>query len=164
MPENLRIPEVNKIVLVGRITRDLELRYTPNNQAVTSFSIAVNRSFKDSQTGDWREITSFVPIVVWARQAEIACDKLKKGSLVYVEGRLQSRSWETKQGEKRSMLEVISERIQFLSKEDTAAKTTEETIQDVAAVKKEEKRADEAWDVEEDISNNSSKEEEEIPF
>ena len=107
MAENLKIPEMNKTIIVGRVTRDLELRYTPSNLAVTTISVAVNRSFKDSQTGEWKESTSFVPVVVWGKQAEIAKDRLKKGSAVYIEGRLQSRSWENKQGEKRSTLEVV---------------------------------------------------------
>ena len=163
MAENLRIPEMNKTIIVGRITRDLELRYTPSNLAVTTMSVAVNRNFKDTQTGEWKESTSFVPVVVWGKQAELANERLKKGSAVYVEGRLQSRNWETKQGEKRSTLEVICERIQFLTKSEAAADGNKPGFENTAVnvpKAKTAKQADTAWDVEENVENLD----EEIPF
>ena len=162
MSEALRIPELNKTIVIGRVTRDLELRYTPSNQAVTSFSVAVNRNYKDSQTGEWKEQVSFVPVVSWGKQAEIAAERLKKGSAVYVEGRLQSRSWESKQGEKRSTIEVIADRLQFLTKQEIVAEGTptavEETKTKKSKVETSEKNSKEAWD--EDIANVD----EEIPF
>ncbi|MBI3293039.1 MAG: single-stranded DNA-binding protein [Elusimicrobia bacterium] len=101
--------------LVGRLTRDPELRYTPKGQALCRFDLAVNRRYKDA-TGEWRDDTAFVPVVVWRETAERCRDRLKKGSPVYVEGRLRSRNWETKDGQKRSGLEVDALRVQFLER------------------------------------------------
>jgi single-strand DNA-binding protein len=103
----------NKVLLMGNLTRDPELRYIPSGQAVTSFTIAVNRTY-NSQAGEKKEEVSFIRVVVWARMAEICNEYLKKGSPVFVEGRLQSRSWEDKDGGKRSTLEVIAQNVQFL--------------------------------------------------
>ena len=104
---------LNKVLLMGNLTRDPELRYIPSGSAVTSFTIAMNRVYK-LQTGEKKEEVSFVRVVVWARLAEVCNDYLKKGSPVFVEGRLQSRSWDTPDGQKRSTLEVIASNIQFL--------------------------------------------------
>ena len=105
---------LNKVFLIGNLTRDPELRYIPSGQAVTTFSIAVNRTY-NSQNGEKKEEVSFIRIVVWARRAEVCNEYLKKGSPVFVEGRLQSRSWEAQDGSKRSTLEVIASNVQFLS-------------------------------------------------
>lgn len=104
---------LNKVFLMGNLTRDPELRYLPSEQPVTSFSIAVNRTY-NSQTGEKKEEVSYVRIVVWARLAEICNEYLKKGSPVFVEGRLQSRSWEAQDGTKRSAIEVVAQNVQFL--------------------------------------------------
>ena len=105
---------LNKVLLIGNLTRDPELRYIPSGSAVTSFTVAVNRVYK-LQTGEKKEEVSFVRVVVWGRLAEVCNDYLKKGRPVFVEGRLQSRSWDDKNsGEKRSTLEVIAQNIQFL--------------------------------------------------
>jgi len=105
---------LNKVLLIGNLTRDPELRYIPSGSAVTSFTVASNRVYK-LQTGEKKEEVSFVRVVVWGRLAEVCNDYLKKGHPVFVEGRLQSRSWEDKNsGEKRSTLEVIAQNIQFL--------------------------------------------------
>ena len=104
---------LNKVLLIGNLTRDPELRYIPSGAAVTSFTIAVNRVYK-LQSGEKKEEVSFVRVVVWARLAEVCNDYLKKGNPVFVEGRLQSRSWEAPDGQKRSTLEVIATNIQFL--------------------------------------------------
>lgn len=111
----VKLASINKVMLSGRLTRDPELRYTPGGVAVMTFSLALNRRYKD-QSGEWKEEVSFVNVVVWQKQAELASEYLKKGSAVYVEGRLQSRSWETSEGSKRSTLEVRAERLQFLDK------------------------------------------------
>jgi single-strand DNA-binding protein len=113
--QNLRLPEQNSITLVGRLTHDPEVRFTAKGQAVCRFSIAVNRRYKD-QAGAWQDDTSFVPVVVWGDSANRCGERLKKGGPVHVEGRLQSRAWETKEGQKRTSLEVIARRVQFLSK------------------------------------------------
>lgn len=104
---------LNKALLIGNLTRDPELRYVPSGSAVASFTIAMNRVYK-LQTGEKKEETSFVRVVVWGRLAEVCGEYLKKGSPVFVEGRLQSRSWDGPDGQKRSTLEVIATNIQFL--------------------------------------------------
>lgn len=111
----LRLHQLNDVKLVGRLTRDPELRVTGKGQGVCRFDIAVNRRYKDG-TGEWKDDTSFVPVVVWREAAQRCADRLKKGSPVYVEGRLKSRAWETKEGQKRTSLEVNALRVQFLAK------------------------------------------------
>lgn len=158
MTETLRIPELNKAIVVGRVTKDLELRFTPSNQAVCTFSIATNRNFKDSQTGEWKEVTSFLSIVAWGKQAEVAADRLKKGSAVYVEGRLQSRNWETKQGEKRSAIEIIAERLQFLTRLENQERSSMPENQSQKPSSS--NSNDKAWDVDGSIETLDD----EIPF
>src|SRR3990167_1176971 len=104
---------LNKVLLMGNLTRDPELRYIPSGSAVTSFTIAINRVYK-LQTGEKKEEVSFVRVVVWGRLAEVCNDYLKKGNPVFVEGRLQSRSWDGPDGQKKSATEVIAQNIQFL--------------------------------------------------
>ena len=103
----------NRVILVGNLTRDPEMRYIPSGIAVTDIGLAVNNRTKNS-AGDWIDETTFVDITLWARQAEIACEYLSKGSPVLVEGRLKLDTWET-DGQKRSKLRVVGERIQLLS-------------------------------------------------
>ena len=107
-------PNLNKVFLMGRLTRDPELRYTSSGQAVATFGLAINREYmtKDGK----KEDTCFVNIVVWAKQAETCAEYLKKGNPVFIEGRLNFRSWETQEKEKRSTLEVLLERFQFLER------------------------------------------------
>lgn len=110
---------LNKVMLIGNLTRDPELRYIPSGQAVATFTVAVNRTY-NSQTGEKKEEVSFIRVVVWARRAEVCNEYLKKGSGVFVEGRLQSRSWDAPDGTKRSTLEVIAQNVQFLSRSSSA--------------------------------------------
>ena len=110
---------LNKVFLMGNLTRDPELRYLPSGQPVTSFSIAMNRVY-NSQTGEKKEEVSYVRVVVWARLAEICNEYLKKGSPVFVEGRMQSRSWEGQDGTKRSTIEVVAQNVQFLPRSGQA--------------------------------------------
>ena len=105
---------LNKVLLIGNLTRDPELRYIPSGSAVTSFTVASNRVYK-TQTGEKKEEVSFVRVVVWGRMAEVCNDYLKKGRPVFVEGRLQSRSWDGPDGQKRSAVEVIATNVQFLN-------------------------------------------------
>ena len=118
---NLRLPEQNNVTIVGRLTHDPEVRYTSKNQTVCRFNVAVNRRYKDMTSGNWMDNVSFIPVVVWGDAATRCGERLKKGSPVHVEGRLQSRSWETKEGQKRNSLDVIARRVQLLSRvtEDT---------------------------------------------
>ena len=114
-PVQIRLLQLNDVRLVGRLTRDPEVRYTSKGVAVARLDIAVNRRYKDG-SGEWREEATFVPITVWREAAERCRERLKKGSPIYVEGRLKSTSWETKDGQKRSGMEVEAFRLQFLAK------------------------------------------------
>jgi single-strand DNA-binding protein len=104
---------LNKVLLIGNLTKDPELRYTPNGTAVANLRIAVNRKFKD-RTGELKEDTCFVTVTAWDKQAEICNQYLQKGRPIFVEGILQSRSWDTPDGQKRSTIDVRAERIQFM--------------------------------------------------
>ena len=104
---------LNRVFLMGNLTRDPELRYVPSGTAVASFDVAVNRVYK-TPSGEKKEETSFIRIVVWARRAEVCAEYLTKGSPVFVEGRLRSRSWETQDGQKRSTIEVVANNVQFM--------------------------------------------------
>ncbi len=104
---------LNKVFLIGNLTRDPELRYTPGGTAVANLGLAVNRKFKDS-TGELKEEVCFLTVTVWDKQAEACCQYLSKGRPVFVEGVLQSRFWETSDGQKRSAIDVRAERVQFL--------------------------------------------------
>src|SRR5471032_615128 len=136
IPTQLRLLQLNDVRLVGRLTRDPEVRYTAKGQAVARFDLAVNRRFKDG-TGEWRDDVTFVPITVWREAAERCRERLKKGSPVYVEGRLRSTSWETKDGQKRSGMEVEAYRLQFLAKmageEGSSAPETDEPETEASA-------------------------------
>lgn len=102
---------INRVVLVGRLTRDPELRYTPNGVPVTSFTLAVNRTFTNQQ-GE-RE-ADFINCIVWRKQAENVANFLKKGSLAGVEGRIQTRSYENQEGRRVYVTEVVCDSVQFL--------------------------------------------------
>jgi single-strand DNA-binding protein len=104
---------MNSIQLIGRLTRDPDLRYTPNGVAVANFDLAVDRDVKNQQG---EKETDFIRIVCWQKQAEVVANYLKKGRLVAVEGRLQIRNYETQDGQKRKAAEVVSSRVQFLEK------------------------------------------------
>ena len=123
----------NKVLLMGNLTRDPELRYVPSGTAVATFTVAVNRVYT-SQAGEKKEEVSFIRIVVWGRRAEVCGEYLSKGSPVFVEGRLQSRSWEAQDGQKRSTIEVIADNVQFLRGTGAGAKAPEgSSKEDVAA-------------------------------
>ena len=110
---------LNKVFLIGNLTRDPELRYTPGGTAVANLGLAVNRRFKDS-SGELKEEVCFLTVTVWDKQAEACCQYLTKGRPVFVEGVLQSRFWETPEGQKRSAIDVRAERVQFLGAYGTA--------------------------------------------
>jgi single-strand DNA-binding protein len=101
----------NTVTLVGNVTRDPELRYTPSGQAVATFGLAVNRRWQNRQTQDWEEQVSFFDIKCWAQMAENVGESINKGARVMVTGRLEQRSWETDQGDKRSKVEVVADEI-----------------------------------------------------
>lgn len=103
---------LNQVFLMGNLTRDPELRQTPSGQSVTSFSLALNRSYKDA-SGEWQEATDYIDIVAWGPLAERVSQYLSKGRRCLVQGRLQSRSWE-QEGQKRSKVEVLANDVTFL--------------------------------------------------
>jgi len=112
--------DLNRVLLAGRLTRDPELRYTSSGTAVATLPLAVNRRYK-SRDGEKKEDTCFINVVVWEKTAERCAEYLAKGRAVFVEGRLQSRSWETESGQKRSTIEVRAVQVQFLEWPDTEA-------------------------------------------
>ena len=101
----------NTVELIGNITRDPELRFTPSGAAVANFGLAVNRRWRNQQTNEWEEQVSFFDIVCWRELAENVAESLTKGSRIMVAGRLDQRSWETDNGEKRSKVEVVADEI-----------------------------------------------------
>jgi single-strand DNA-binding protein len=112
LPEANRM-SVNKVILVGRLGRDPETRYTGGGQAVANFSVATDESYKD-RNGERQKRTEWHKIVVWGKQAEIAQQYLKKGSLVFIEGRIQSREWQDKEGQKRTSFEIVANNFRML--------------------------------------------------
>ncbi|MBU1356416.1 MAG: single-stranded DNA-binding protein [Candidatus Edwardsbacteria bacterium] len=122
MPD-LKLAELNRVFLIGRLTKDPEVRQTSNGTPVTNFSIAINRKYK-SASGELKEDTTFVGIVAWQKLAELCQQFLAKGRAVLVEGKMQNRSWETEDGQKRSTLEIRADRIEFLDREPRAAGTS----------------------------------------
>src|SRR5205809_7571781 len=104
---------LNKVFLIGNLTRPPELRYTASGTAVADLRLAVNRNYT-TQGGEKREETSFITVVVWGKQAETCGEYLDKGSPILVDDRLQTREWEGKDGQKRTVVEVVAERVQFM--------------------------------------------------
>lgn len=107
----------NQVILMGNLTRDPELRSTPNGQSVCSFSLALNRSYKNASSGEWVEATDYVDIVAWGPLGERVAQYLSKGRPALVSGRLQSRNWE-QEGQKRSKVEVVANDVTFLGSRD----------------------------------------------
>jgi len=112
---DLKMPEINYVIVAGNLTKDPIFRQTTNSTPVVNFSIASNRKYKDS-TNQWQEDVCYVGIVAWNKLAESCRDRLKKGSAVLVDGELQSRSWKSEEGHNRSIVEIKARRIQFLNK------------------------------------------------
>ncbi len=125
------MPSYNKVIIMGNLTRDPEVRYLPSGTAVCDMGLAVNETYKNKE-GETVEQTCFVDVVAWAKQAETCAQYLRKGAGALVDGRLQLDQWETKEGEKRSKLRVRADKVQFLSTKQTEAEdedqrpTTEE--------------------------------------
>jgi single-strand DNA-binding protein len=110
----------NKVILLGNLTRDPEVRYTPNGIAVASFAIAVNRKYK--QGDETKEEVSYIDIVVFGKQAESCGQYINKGDSVLIDGRLQQRRWETEEGQKRNKLEVVAQSVNFMPKRSSAGR------------------------------------------
>ena len=114
---NRRLPAVNKILIIGNLTNDPELRTTQAGIAVLNFRIASNRRFRDS-AGDWKEDVCYVGVVAWQELAENCAEFLRKVSAVFGEGEIQSRSWEKEDGTRRSVVEIHAQRVQFLDRRE----------------------------------------------
>ena len=116
---------VNKVILVGHLGRDPELRYTQNGQAVANFSLATTESYA-KRDGEREDRTEWHRIVAWGRLAEICAEYLSKGRQVYIEGRIQTREWEDREGEKRRTTEIVAREMQMLGRRGETSETTEE--------------------------------------
>jgi single-strand DNA-binding protein len=114
---DLKMPEINYVIVAGNLTKDPIYRQTTNSTPVVNFSIASNRKYKDS-SNQWQEDVCYVGIVAWNKLAESCRDRLKKGSAVLVDGELQSRNWKSDDGHNRSIVEIKARRIQFLNRRD----------------------------------------------
>ena len=126
MPD-IRFPEVNRVILSGRLTAAPELRYTPSGAAVCSMRLASNRSYRNAQSNEYEQETTFLAVVAWQKLAEVCSEHLDKGSSVLVEGRLRSRAWtDQKSGQNRTVLELHAEQVQFLSKRENGKSEGEE--------------------------------------
>jgi single-strand DNA-binding protein len=114
-----RLPVLNRVFIAGNLTRDPELRYTASGVPVANFRIASNRWFR-TQDGERREDVCYINVVAWQRLAELVGERLHKGSAVLVEGELQSRSWDTEDGTRRTVVEIRAYRVQFLNRQESA--------------------------------------------
>ena len=110
----------NKVILVGNLTRNVELKYTPSGTAVAKFGLATNRTYKDPQTGENKQETMFIDITVFGRSAEIANQYLSKGRRVLVEGRLVLDQWVDSTGQKRSKHSIVAEKVQFMDSKSSS--------------------------------------------
>ena len=117
---------VDKAILIGNLGKDPELRYTPSGQAVASFSIATTRKWRDNE-GQSQEQTEWHNIIVWGKQAENANEYLQKGRSVYIEGRIQNRSYEDKDGNKRYISEVVAQTVQYLGSKGDKSNASEQS-------------------------------------
>jgi single-strand DNA-binding protein len=125
--------DLNKVMLIGNLTRDPEVRYTPKGSAVADLGLAVNSSYR-TQDGQIKDEVCYVDVVTWGRQAETCKEYLTKGSPIFVEGRLQYEQWETKDGEKRNRIKVRAERVQFLGRGSGRGTTEGHANQDKRSV------------------------------
>jgi single-strand DNA-binding protein len=108
---------LNKCMIIGNLGRDPEMRFTPSGQAVTQFTVATNRSYRDQQ-GEWQKETEWFRVVVWGPQAERTAEQLRKGNKVYVEGRIQTRQWEDQSGQKRYTTELVANHVSSLERRE----------------------------------------------
>ena len=120
---------VNKVILVGTLGADPDTRYTPSNAAVTNLSIATNESWKDKQSGEQKEKTDWHRVVMFNRLAEIATEYLRKGSQVYIEGKIQTRKWEDKEGKDRWTTEVVANEMQMLGSRSSGSNSAPSSME-----------------------------------
>jgi single-strand DNA-binding protein len=121
---DIRLPSVNRVLISGRLTADPNLNFTPDGVPILKFRVASGRMYRDKD-GNWKEAVAFIPVSVWREQAERLAEVLHKGSAVFIEGRLQSRSWEV-EGQRKSMIEINAWRIQNLEKTTASRQVSDE--------------------------------------
>lgn len=126
---DIRLPNLNRVYLIGRLTRDPEVRQTQGGRSVLNARMAVNHPYRDGE-GNWKEEVTYVTLVAWRRLAELCGEYLHKGSPILIEGRLRSRSWETDEGKTRNTVEVQADRIQFLDKPGTVKEAELEAVEE----------------------------------
>ncbi len=149
---DLKMPEINYVIVAGNLTKDPVYRQTTNNTPVVNFSIASNRKYKDS-TNQWQEDVCYIGVVAWNKLAESCRDKLKKGFAVLVDGELQSRNWKSDDGHNRSIVEIKARRIQFLNRRNRTEDFEE--IEKVENVKTEKVEEPVTTEIEKDFSEDS---------
>jgi len=147
---DIKMPDVNHVIIAGNLTKDPVIRNTTNGTPVANFTIACNRKFKDN-VGQWREDICYIGVVAWYKLAETCRENLIKGSSVIVDGELQSRSWKTENGHFRNIVEIKARRIQFLNKKDTSDDITDLSVQS-------ESQLDDVSAEREDLNNSEKKE------
>jgi single-strand DNA-binding protein len=149
----MSVRSLNKVMLIGNLTRDPNLRFTPNGTAVCSFGLATNRSWTSSDGGEKQERVDFHNIVAWSKLAEICGQLLHKGDKTYVEGRIQTRDWKTESGEERRVTEIVIDNMMLLSNSrggsSSAPMDEEAPMEEEAATAKD--QVDEVEDVSDDI-------------
>ena len=127
------MPSLNQVQLIGHLGQDPEVRYTQNGTAVANFSVATTDRWKDKNTGDMQERTEWHRIVLWGKQGELAGEYLKKGALVHIEGSLQTREWEDKEGVKRYTTEINARRFLMLDKKGQGSTSSAKSLPDTEA-------------------------------
>lgn len=152
----MSVRSLNKVMLIGNLTRDPNLRFTPNGTAVCSFGLATNRSWTSADGGEKQERVDFHNIVAWSKLAEICGQLLHKGDKTYVEGRIQTRDWKTESGEERRVTEVVIDNMMLLSN-SRGGQQSSEPMEEAAPAKEEEAPAKDQVDEVEDVSDD-------IPF
>jgi single-strand DNA-binding protein len=159
----IRMPDINNVVIAGNLTRDPAFRKTTNGTPVANFWIASNRRFKDNN-GNWRENVCYVGVVAWYKLAENCAENLKKGSAVIIEGELQSRTLRSEEGRNRSIVEIKAHRIQFLNRKEQLLDESDEISEQNKASEKKEETAGETPKPEKKQENTHSEDEKPNPL
>ena len=148
----MSVRSLNKVMLIGNLTRDPNLRYTPGGAAVASFGIATNRSWTSSDGGEKQERVDFHNIVAWSKLAEICGQLLHKGDKVYVEGRIQTRDWKTEEGETRRVTEIVIDNMMLLNSRGGSSSNSNDSADEAPESEEAPKsEAEEVEDVSDDI-------------
>lgn len=119
------MPSFNKVIIMGNLTRDVEVRYTPGGTAVTEVGVAINRRVKNKQTDEWEDKVTFVDVTLWARTAEVAAEYLSKGAPIHIEGRLELDQWEDREtGLRKQRLKVVAEGMQLIGQKGNSSNSS----------------------------------------